>query len=223
MSIRISEGGRLFDIMAGVGGAAMIGSTGLVWKEGFFLKPNYNGYFVVLRGGALGRAMLVLGLIVIAGATTFIGLGSRRIRMTAGVVVVLAGAAGLIILMLSGDPRRLAGWPVPARCGHPTVTPCIDYLYDRSGVFLAGWGSVLAVGYGIVALLRSRGEAPVPAAGRSPVAPSDAARSLDSATPHKPRTSDAGLFGWTLVGLVIALVVFFFVLFAAIVSDPFYN
>jgi hypothetical protein len=61
----MSEGGRLFGIMACVGGAAMIGSAGLVWKEGFFAKPNGNGYGIILRAGAYGRAMLLMGLIVI--------------------------------------------------------------------------------------------------------------------------------------------------------------
>jgi hypothetical protein len=32
MSIRMSEGGRLFGIMACMGSVAMIGSAGLVWK-----------------------------------------------------------------------------------------------------------------------------------------------------------------------------------------------
>jgi hypothetical protein len=135
-------------------------------EGGFFAKPNGNGYGIILRAGAYGRAMLLMGLIVIAGAATFIGVESRRFRMTAGVVVVLAGTAGLILLVLSADPRSLASW-VPARCtrSNPEDAPCIDHLANGSGAWLAGWGSIVAAGYGILALVRSRGGTP-----RTPVA-----------------------------------------------------
>ena len=139
MSIRISEGGRLFGVMAGLGGAAMIGSAALTW--------------------------IVLGLFVIAGAACFIALGSRRMRMTAGALVVLAAVAGLVI--------------------------ALAYPHSTGRVWGA-WGAILAAGYGIVALLRSGGEAPrTPAAGRSLTVPSGATPSGDFATPHKRRMSDA--------------------------------
>jgi hypothetical protein len=210
MSIRMSEGGRLFGIMACVGGAAMIGSAGLVWKEGFFAKPNGNGYFIILRAGAYGRVMLLLGFIVIAAAATFIGVESRRIRMTAGVVVVLSGTAGLILLVLSAEPRSLASW-VPARCtrSNPEDAPCIDHLANGSGAWLAGWGSIVAAGYGILALVRSRGGTPrTPVAERPVAIPSDATPTGDVATSHESPTSDTHVFGWTVVVLVIALALY---------------
>jgi hypothetical protein len=128
VSIRISQGGRLFGIMAALGGAATIGSAGLPWT--------------------------MLGLFVIAGAA----------------------------------------W--------------------------GGWGAVVAAGFGIMALLRSGGEAPrIPAAGRSPTLPSGATPSGDVATPHKRRMSDASLLAWTVVAIVITLVVGFFVVVWSICSD----
>jgi hypothetical protein len=68
MGIRISEGGRLFGILAGLGGAAMIGSAGLPWAlvdvRGGIPIHGYS----VPRGiaSADGRGMLVLGLFVMA-------------------------------------------------------------------------------------------------------------------------------------------------------------
>jgi hypothetical protein len=41
MSIRISKGGRLFGIAAGLGGAAMIGSAELSWANGEFVSSDY--------------------------------------------------------------------------------------------------------------------------------------------------------------------------------------
>lgn len=106
MSIRISKGGSLFGIMAGVGGAAMIGSAALTW--------------------------IVLGFFVIAGAACFIALGSRRMRMTASALVVLAAAAGLVIALADRhSPGRVWGawgrswplalglWPCSVRSGRP--------------------------------------------------------------------------------------------------------
>jgi hypothetical protein len=169
VSIRISQGGRLFGIMAALGGAATIGSAGLPWT--------------------------MLGLFVIAGAACFITLGSRRMRMTAGALVVLAAAAGVAIALLA-DPQS-------------------------TGYAWGGWGAVVAAGFGIMALLRSGGEAPrIPAAGRSPTLPSGATPSGDVATPHKRRMSDASLLAWTVVAIVITLVVGFFVVVWSICSDP---
>jgi hypothetical protein len=167
MSIRISKGGRLFGIMAGLGGAAMIGSAALTW--------------------------IVLGLLVIAGAACFIALGSRRMRMMAGALVVLAAVAGLVIAL-----------------AYPQST----------GAVWGGWGAVLAAGSGIVALLRSGGEARwTSAAGRSPSVPSGATPSGDLATPHKRRMSDASLLALTVVTIVIAVGVIFFVVIWGMCSD----
>jgi hypothetical protein len=206
----MSEGGRLFGIIACVGGAAMIGSAGLVWKEGFFAKPNGNGYGIILRAGAYGRVMLLLGFVVIAGAATFIGVESRPIRIAAGVVVVLAGTAGLILLVPSADPRSLASW-VPARCtrSNPEDAPCIDNLANGSGAWLAGWGSVVAAGYGILALVRSRGGTPrTPVAERPAAISSHAIPPGDVASTNESPKSDTQMFGWTVLLLVIALTLY---------------
>jgi amino acid transporter len=136
-------------------------------------------------------------------------------------LIVIAGAAGLIVVILSADPRSLGSWAVPARCtrSDPADAPCIDHLTNGSGAWLAVWGAVLAVGSGIVALLRSRGEAPTPSAAPAPAVPSNATLSTDLATPQETRMSDAALFGRTMVALLIVLAVFVFVLFMEFVSQ----
>jgi hypothetical protein len=70
MSIRISEGGRLFGIMAGLGGAAMSGSAGRSWAKAVFVSSDYLRYDVRELNGADRLAMLVLGIFVIAGASS---------------------------------------------------------------------------------------------------------------------------------------------------------
>jgi hypothetical protein len=196
MSIQISENGRLFGILAGLGGAAMIGSAVLPWKQAVLITAAYEGYDISLPGGARGRAMLVLGLAVIVGVATFIGADALRLRMRAGVVVVLAGAAGLIVAF-SADPRSLATRPAEFPCTNPGFPPCIQGVLNGAGLMLAGWGSVLAVSYGIAAVLR-RGEIP-------------------SGSAAEPRMSDAAVFVWTVVLLVIALAVYFFFVFVSTV------
>jgi hypothetical protein len=84
MSIRLSKGGRLLGIMAGLGGAAMIGSAGRSWAKAVFVSSDYLRYDIRELNGADGLAMLVLGLFVISGAACFIALGSRRMWMTTG-------------------------------------------------------------------------------------------------------------------------------------------
>ena len=183
MSIRISEGGRLFGIMAGLGGAAMIfGSTRLSWTEQ-----------LTEMNRAESLAVLVLGLFVIAGAVCFLALGSRPTRMTAGALVVLAGAAGLVI-----------AWAGPHSIG---------------GVW-AVCGAAVATGFGIVALLRSGGQAAGrPAAGRSPSVSSGPTASGDFATPPKRRMSDASLLALTVVAVVIVLVTGFAVVVQVVCSE----
>jgi len=168
MSIRISEGGRLFGIMAGLGGAVMIGSAGPSWT------------------------ILVLGLFVIAGAACFIALGSRRMRMTAGALVVVAAVAGLVIAVRA----------------------------DAASFFWQAWGAVLAAGFGIVTLVRSDREARIPAAGHSLTVSSGATLLGDFAAPHKRRMSDASLLAWTVVAIVIAVVVVFLLAVWSMCSDP---
>jgi hypothetical protein len=193
MSIRISEDGRLFGIMAGLGGAAMIYSAGLSWREVVFVSSDYGRFEIGEPNDADRLAILVLGLLVIAGAACFIALRSRRMRMTAGALVVLAAAAGLVIA--SADPHSTAA---------------------ASGT----WGAVLAAGFGIVALLRSGGANRTLAVGRSPTVPFGATPSGDFARPHKQRISDAALLGLILIAIVIALVVGFFVVVQQICSEP---
>lgn len=218
MGIRISQGGRLFGIMAGLGGAAMIGSAGSAWTVATRVTPDYLNYDISELRGADKLAMLVLGLFVIAGAACFIALGSRRMRMTAGALVVLAAASGLVIALLADLPS-LAGSPIELPC---TIrSPCIQSVSEGRGRVVGGLGAILAAGYGIVALLRSGGEAPpIPATERSPAVPSGPSPSSDFATPPKRRMSDASLLAWTVVAIVIALVVGFFVVVWSICSDP---
>jgi hypothetical protein len=195
----------------------MIGSAGLPWRNAVLITPDYMGYDISLSGGAYGRAMLVLGLLVTAGATCFLALESRGMRTTGVGLVMLAGATGLVIVLLA-DPRSLARRPAELPCTNPGFPPCIENVTNDGGLWLAGWGAVLAAGYGIVALLRSGGEAhSTPAAGHSPAGPSRAAPSEDFATPDERRMSDASLLAWTLVVLVIALAVYFFFEFIDIV------
>jgi hypothetical protein len=57
MSIPISKGGRLFGIVAGLGGAAMSGYASLSWA---YASRGYPSYVIELRN-ADRRAMLVPG------------------------------------------------------------------------------------------------------------------------------------------------------------------
>ena len=112
MSIRISEGGRLVASLAGLGGAAMIGSAALTWSTVHLFTPDPLDDDFIELNGADRRAMLMLGLLVIAGVACFIALGSRRMRMTAGALVALAAAAGAMVALLA-DPLR-SRVPAPA-------------------------------------------------------------------------------------------------------------
>jgi len=164
MSIRISKGGRLFGIVAVLGGAVMIGGAALTWTKAVRVT-YFLPYEISELNGAERIATLVLGLLVIARAACFITLGSRRVRITAGGIVVLAAAAGLGIAMLA-DPPSFAGSPVERPCQLDLRLPCIQTL-GGDGRVLAGWGAILAAGYGIVALLRSGRGGPPDARGRA--------------------------------------------------------
>jgi len=246
MSIQISEGGRIFGILAGLGGAAMVGGTGLPWAlvhVGFGV-PIHE--YSVPRGIASpdGRVVLVLGLLVMAGAGCFTVLGSKRLRIGAGGLVVLAAAAGLLIAF-PADPSSFAGRSFPAEVPcHDSFLPgpCPLDLDAGGGLTLARFGAILAAGAGIVALLRSGGEAlPSPPAGYG--VPSGAGRSeasstpepptsdaemtggtaVDAGTPHERRMSDASLLGWVLVALVMAfflLAIVLTVIASIICSQP---
>jgi hypothetical protein len=78
MSIRISKGGRLFGIVAALGGAVMIGGAALTWTKAVRVT-YFVPYEISELNGAERIATLVLGLLVIAGAACFIALGSRRV------------------------------------------------------------------------------------------------------------------------------------------------
>jgi hypothetical protein len=211
MSIRMSKGGRLFGIMAGLGGAAMSGGARLSWA---YLSHGYPSYAIELRD-ADRRAMLVLGLLVITGAACFITLGSRRMRMAAGALVLLASGAGLVIAFT--DTPLLTGSEV--RCSY--FHPCLQSVREEHAPVLAGLGAVVAAGFGIVALLRSGGEAlATHAAGRPAAVTSGAGPSGDLATPPERRMSDLSLLVWIVVAVVIALVAAFVVALLSICSDP---
>jgi hypothetical protein len=202
MSIQISEGGRLFGILAGLGGAAMVGGAGLPWAlvdvKGGIPVHEYG----VPRGigSADGRAVLVLGIFVMAGTACFTALGSKRLRIGTGALVVLAAASGLVIAFRA-NPVSFAGPSLPAE------VPCNDSFFHGpcpigvsagGGLTLARLGAILAGGAGIVALLRSGGEAlPTPAAGYG--VPSGTGQAAPPTTPHEPPTSSADLTGWTVV------------------------
>lgn len=202
MSIQISEGGRLFGILSGLGGAAMVGGAGLPWTlvdaRGGIPVHEYS----IPRGiaSADGRAVLMLGIFVMAGTACFTALRSKRLRIGAGALVVLAAAAGLVIA-LRANPSSFAGRSLPDE------VPCDDSFFPGpcpidvsagSGLTLARLGAILAGGAGIVALLRSGAEAlPTPAAGHA--VPSGAGQAGAPTTPHKPPTSGADLTGWTVV------------------------
>jgi hypothetical protein len=207
MSIRISEGGRLFGIMAALGGAVMIGSAAVTWTKTVRITHFEPFDEISELNGTERIAMLALGLFVIAGAACFIGLESTRARTTAGGVVVLAAAAGLIIGLVI-DPPSFAGSSVGVPC-QPVVRsfPCIATI-QGDGRVLGSWGAVLAACFGIVALLRSgRQAARRPAAVRSPAVQSGPTPAGDVGTPPKPRMSDASLLALIVVAIVIALVV----------------
>lgn len=242
----MSEGGRIFGILAGLGGAAMAGGAGLPWAlvdvRGGIPVHEYSVPWGL--ASADGRAVLVLGLFVMAGAACFTALGSKRLRIGAGALVVLAAAAGLLIAF-PADPSSFAGRFFPAE------VPCRDSFFPGpcpldvdagSGLTLARFGAILAAGAGIVALLRSGGEAlPSPPAGYG--IPSGAGRSeapttlepptsdaemtggtvVDAGTPHERRMSDASLLGGIVLGLVSAvfLVALALVVIASIIcSQP---
>lgn len=206
----MSKGGRLFGIMAGLGGAAMSGSARLSWA---YVSHGYPSYVIELRD-ADRRAMLVLGLLVITGAACLITLGSRRMRMTAGALVLLASGAGLVIAFTT---PLLTGSEV--RCTY--FHPCLQSVREEHGPVLAGLGAVVAACFGIVALLRSGGEAlATHAAGRSPAVTSGAGPSGDLATLPERRMSDLSLLVWIVVAVVIALVAAFVVALSIICSDP---
>jgi hypothetical protein len=136
---------------------------------------------------------IVLGLFVIAGAVGFIALGSRRMRMTAGALVLIAAGAGLVIALV--DP-------------------------NSSG---AAWGA----GGGPGRRLWDRGPAPFRWEGpRDPRGealadrPAEATPSGDLAMSHKRRVSDASLLALSVVAIVIALGVVFFLAIWGMCSDP---
>lgn len=229
MSIQISEGGRIFGILAGLGSAAMVGGAGLPWAlvDVRFGIPVHEYSVPWGIASADGRAVLVLGFLVMAGTACFTALGSKRLRIGAGALVVLAAAAGLVIA-LRANPVSFAGRSFPAEvpCTDSFFTgPCPIDVDAGSGLTLARVEAILAVGAGIVALLRSGGEAlPTPPAGHG--VPSGAGRTegattalepptsgaeltgrtvLDFGTPQKRRMSDASLLGWILVALIMAV------------------
>lgn len=196
----------------------MIASAALSWPKAVFVSSDYLRYDISELRSADRRAVLVLGLFVVAGAACFIALGSRRSRMTAGAFVVLAAAAGLVIAVRA-EPPSLPVFGLP--CTNAPRPTCLRSVSEGNGRLLAGLGAVAAAGYGIVALLRSGGEAPpTHAAGRSPAVPSGANPSSDFATPPKQRMSDASLLAWTVVAIVIALVVGSFVVVSVVCSEP---
>jgi hypothetical protein len=139
-------------------------------------------------------------------------------RMTAGALVVLAAAAAWSSRCAQihlRSPVRLSSFRAPV-----PVLPASKALVKA---VVACWvaGGDLGRWLWIVAVLRSGGEAiPTHAAGRSPAVPSGANPSSDFATPPKRRMSDASLLAWTVVAIVIALVVGFFVAVWSICSDP---
>jgi hypothetical protein len=200
VTTRVAQGGRLFGIVAWLGGVAMIGSADRGWPNALVVTSGLRGRInELISVGA--QTMLVLGFVVVVGEAGFIALGPRRLRIAAGLLAVLAAAAALVGLV--ADPR-----PDPE-------------LTQVGGPPLALLGVVLAAGYGILGLLRSGSEAtPVPVTDY----PADIATEEGTASPpmkrRRPRMSDAQLLVWTVVAIVIAVIVGFFVSIAIICSSP---
>ena len=215
MSIRLSQGGRIFGIIAGLGGAAMIGSAFITWTKAVFVMHDLSREISEQRG-AERLAILVLGLLVVVGAAGFITVGSRRLRTAAGALVVLWAIVGLAIALLSVPPS-----PSELPCTNPGPICTEPVVESGDGPALATWGAVVAAGFGILALLRSGGEAsPIPEHERTVAGPSTADRTEPGPTRHRPRMSDAALLAWIVVATVIAVIVGFFIVAAIICSDP---
>ena len=225
----------------------MVGGAGLPWAlvdvRGGIPVHEYSVPWGI--ASADGRAVLVLGLFVMTGAACFTALESRRLRIGAGALVVLAAAAGLLIAF-PADPSSFAGRSFPAEA------PCQDSFFPGpcpldvdagSGLTLVRFGAILAAGAGIVALLRSGGEAlPSQPAGygvpsgasqaegpTTPLAPPMSGAEVTGstvvafATPQKRRMSDASLLGWILVALVMTfflLAIVLTVIASIICSQP---
>ena len=126
----------------------MVGGAGLPWAlvEVGFGMPVHE--YSVPRGiaSADGRAVLVLGLLVMAGAACFTALGSKRLRIGAGALVVLAAAAGLLSAF-PADPPSFAGRSFPAEVPcHDSFLPgpCPLDVDAGSGLTLARFGAILA-------------------------------------------------------------------------------
>ena len=85
-------------------------------------------------------AMLVLGLFVIAGADCFIALRSRRMRMTAGALVVLAAAAGLVIALLADSPSLSPFLGLP--CTNAPRPTCLQSVEESLCRVLGGLGNL---------------------------------------------------------------------------------
>jgi hypothetical protein len=190
VTTRVAQGGRLFGIVAWLGGVAMIGSADRGWPNALVVTSGLRGQINELIS-VDAQTMLVLGFVVVVGEAGFIALRPRRLRIAAGLLAVLAAAAALVGLV--ADPRP-----------DPELTQV-----------------VLAAGYGILGLLRSGSEAtPVPVTDY----PADIATEEGTASPpmkrRRPRMSDAQLLVWTVVAIVIAVIVGFFVSIAIICSSP---
>jgi hypothetical protein len=189
MSIRISEGGRLFGILAGLGGAAMVGGAGLpsaLVEVGFGIPVRE---YSVPRGiaSADGRAVLVLGLLVMAGASLLHSTGIETAEDRGRCPGRARPAAGLLIAF-PADPPSFAGRSFPAEVPcHDSFLPgpCPLDVDAGSGLTLARFGAILAAGAGIVALLRS-GEHALPSPPVGYGVPSGAGRSEAPTTPEPP-------------------------------------
>jgi hypothetical protein len=180
VTTRVAQGGRLFGIVAWLGGVAMIGSADRGWPNALVVTSGLRGRInELISVGA--QTTLVLGFVVVVGEAGFIALGPRRLRIAAGLLAVLAAAATLVGLVADSRPD-------------PELT---------------------------LGLLRSGSEAtPVPVTDY----PADIATEEGTASPpmkrRRPRMSDAQLLVWTVVAIVIAVIVGFFVSIAIICSSP---
>jgi hypothetical protein len=122
----------------------MVGGAGLPWAlvdvRGGIPVHEYS----VPRGiaSADGRAVLVLGIFVMAGTACFTALGSKRLRIGPGTLVVLAAAAGLVIAF-PADPSSFAGRSSPLRYRatiHSFLVPAQSTLTPAVASRWRAWG-----------------------------------------------------------------------------------
>jgi hypothetical protein len=213
----ILEGGRIFALCAGLGGAAMCLGAILPWAAVTVSWGVPSGGFHVPLGiaSADGAALLVLGISVIVGAVTFAIVRSMPWRIAAGVVVLVAGTSGLVITSVA-DPLSFAGQSLPAEApchseivlwGESADGRCPVDVDTGVGLTFARIGAILAAAGGAFALLRFTSKAPPPIDVREFAAIATEGGTGGPRTTRRRPLSDAAFLGWIVVVLLVVGVV----------------